>query len=663
MHNQSLIHFINIYPVFSYLNKKLESEFSRLSLWYFVSFIFGITFYFSLSFEPSVICIVIFFITAIILLVISIIRKKILLVFLSSILVAFVFGVIISKHRMMNTNSEAIELPIITIVTGKIESIKPTIKGISVILKNIKGKDIDKLQKVKISIPEKYKTKVSINDIIKLRVKLHPPQTMVLPNSYDFGMYSYFGQIGATGYAMSKLVVISSSNNQKKDHYIFSVRTSIYNRLITLMGKKAGNFASAILLGETQGIDKSILKNMRQAGISHILCVSGLHLSLVAMLFFITTRFILNLSDYIAFNFNIKLISGISALISSYIYLLLTGAPVAATRAFIMSSIFIAAIIIERQPLPIRSISIASFIILSLNPEYVFHPSFQLSFIAVLSLVVGYEFYQKNKWILGESKGIFASIKFYVASNVYSSFLASIVTAPVVINQFYTFSTYSIFANLIAVPIMSFFLMPLSLIGIILMPFGVDKFIFLTVKFFINITIDLANYFCELPGSVWYFGYITQLSLILFLLGFFWLCIWQTKWRFYGILVMVISCVLMANSPKPDLIYDPILKVVGVKNKQNKLEIYGDKIPEFNKIYWANWFGEKEIKSYPLDTSEFMTNNGHKLLIDYDNATIKDGKAMLQGNKTKGTVLVFCDKSLCHLKFNKNNRIIKHFKF
>ncbi|MFU7502378.1 MAG: ComEC/Rec2 family competence protein [Candidatus Tisiphia sp.] len=55
---------------------------------------------------------------------------------------------------------------------------------------------------------------------------------------------------------------------------------------------------------------------------------------------------------------------------------------------------------------------IAAFIILSVNPEYIFHPSFQLSFVAVLSLTAGYEFYIRNQWILGESKGIFSSIKF-----------------------------------------------------------------------------------------------------------------------------------------------------------------------------------------------------------------------------------------------------------
>lgn len=260
--------------------------------------------------------------------------------------------------------------------------------------------------------------------------------------------------------------IITASSYLYNNGIVYKIRKIIYNRLIDNLGSLKGNFAAAILLGETKAIDRQLMKDMRQSGISHILCVSGLHLSLVAMILFISARFLLNLSNFIAFNYNIKTIAAICSLLGSYGYLELSGRQIAASRAFIMTAIFIIAIIIERAYYPLRSLAIAAFVILSLNPEYIFHPSFQLSFVAVLSLVAGYEFYIKNQWILGDSKGIFASIKFYSASNIYSSFLASIITTPVVINQFYIFSTYSIPMNLIAVPIMSFFLMPLAILAL-----------------------------------------------------------------------------------------------------------------------------------------------------------------------------------------------------
>ena len=388
-------------------------------------------------------------------------RYGIIIKFIYGIIIAFTIGLLVAKYRTASVHGQTIHKPIITVVGDKIESIKPTIIGGQVVLSEIKIEKINRdLQKVKISIPKKYLQKIRVNDCISLLVKLYKPQNSILPGVYDFGFYAYLADIGANGYAMSEPKIIAR-NETTIDSFIYKIRIFIYNNLINKLGSDKGNFAAAILLVETKGLNR---QDMRQSGISHILCVSGLHLSLVVMIIFTTTRFLLNLSNYLAYNYNIKLVSAYCALIGSFGYLELSGMQIAATRAFITAAIFIYGIIIGRSGFPIRSLAIVAFIILSLNPEYIFHPSFQLSFISVLSLVAGYEFYLKNSWLLGEKKGIFGAIKFYTISNIYSSFLASIITAPVVINQFFIFSTYSVPTNLIAVPVMSFFLMPLALL-------------------------------------------------------------------------------------------------------------------------------------------------------------------------------------------------------
>jgi len=117
-----------------------------------------------------------------------------------------------------------------------------------------------------------------------------------------------------------------------------------------------------------------------------------------------------------AFNYNIKRIAALISLFGSYCYLEVSNMQIAATRAFIMTTIFIYSVILDRSAYLLRSIAIAGFIILVFNPEYIFHPSFQLSFVAVLSLIAGYEFYLKHQFLLGDNRGIFGSIKFYVVS-------------------------------------------------------------------------------------------------------------------------------------------------------------------------------------------------------------------------------------------------------
>ncbi|MFU7502379.1 MAG: ComEC/Rec2 family competence protein [Candidatus Tisiphia sp.] len=142
--------------------------------------------------------------------------------------------------------------------------------------------------------------------------------------------------------------------------------------------------------------------------------------------------------------------------------------------------------------------------------------------------------------------------------------------------------------NLIAVPIMSFFLMPLSIISLFLMIFGIDQYCLKLVGFFINIIIAAVKFTNTLPLSVWYFSYITKISLITFLFGFFWTCLWRTKWHFLGLIIMIISVILMLNSPKPNFIFDINLNAVGIKNNNGELDIYVNEMSEFKRIYWAN---------------------------------------------------------------------------
>ncbi|MCZ6884214.1 MAG: ComEC/Rec2 family competence protein, partial [Rickettsia endosymbiont of Ixodes ricinus] len=169
--------------------------------------------------------------------------------------------------------------------------------------------------------------------------KLYKPQNSILPGGYDFGFYAYLSNIGANGYAMSEPQIIER-NKINFDSFIYKICIHIYNNLIEKLGKDKGNFAAAILLGETKGLNRQIMQDMRQNSISHVLCVSGLHLSLVVMIVFLTTRFLLNLSNYLAYNFNIKLISAYCSVVADFGYLERARELGFRFRSFITAAIF-----------------------------------------------------------------------------------------------------------------------------------------------------------------------------------------------------------------------------------------------------------------------------------------------------------------------------------
>ncbi len=113
----------------------------------------------------------------------------------------------------------------------------------------------------------------------------------------------------------------------------------------------------------------------------------------------------------------------------------------------------------------------------------------------------------------------------------------------------------------------------------------------------------------------------------------------------------------MFYSPKPELIFDTNHMAVGIKDKDDKLIIYADKMHTFNRTYWANWFGQKDSMVLPLKDNIFITNHGQKIIINKNNYC-KDAEIHINLNykaKCKGSLITinhdFFKKVLLYLSF------------
>lgn len=444
-------------------------------------------------------------------------------------------------------------------------------------------------KKVRVSVKAADASKVRIYDYIEVLAYLSSPSGPIITGGYDFGMISHFKNIGATGYSMGAVNIME----RNKVSLVSKVKSFLYYRLTSYLGKNEGNFAAALFLGEQGGINGQILQNMRLAGVSHILCVSGLHISLVAGIFYLYSRMLLNFSNHIAWNYSIKKIGAFIGIAGSFFYLLLTGSGIASVRAFIMSFLILIGVIFDRMTLSIRSVSIAAFSILLLNPEYIIFPSFQLSFVAVLSLIAGFEFYIERREYLDEYfSGIFTRA---IIFNIYSTILASIATIPLVIYHFHIVSNYVILSNLLIVPMVSIIIMPLGILSIFLSAIGLDIYLYPILGFFINLVERSATYITNFPGSVWYFGHISKSHLLGYLLGLVWLIIWQGRVRYVGLFLMLVAFVLMCANPKPQIAINKDLGFRAFINNNSKLEIIGANISKFHLDYISHYFGKRNV--------------------------------------------------------------------
>lgn len=672
-------------PVFQYLTNKLNDEYHHLNLWYFVSFFYGIVFYFktldSLYSSNSLAMSIIIAAALSVFVIFFKKREKLFLIFMFSLLLAFTLGISAASFRLASVTTQSITKPQMIGIEGTISRIKPTTNGVQVVLTDIQG--VEKLQKIRVNLMAKDSRDVVSGDRLKLHAKLFPLSSSLLPGGYDFGLYMYLDGIQATGFAYNVTRLKTGENNGFYEK-VENIRAIIYHKLMEVLGRYEGNFVAAILIGQTKAIDSGMAANMRNSGIAHILSVSGLHLSLVAMIFFIVSRFLLNCSNYLSYKINIKIAAGIISILGSFAYLLLSGSNIAATRAFIMTFIVILAIIFERSPYPLRSVMIAAMMILLLSPEYIMHPSFQLSFSAVLCLISGYEIYIRNQQFFGNSKGVFGWIKLYIFTNIYSSFLASIVTAPFVIYHFYKFATYSILMNLLAVPLMSFFMMPLAIIALVIMPIGLSEYPLKLLGFFVKIVTDSADYVVSLPQATISTGYISEPSMFVFTFGFFWICLWQTSWRYFGLVIITASVVMMYFSPKPDFIYDHKIKAVSI-NESSNISIYSKRpVSGFTKEYWLNWYGILDSKTYirerGLNDNIFeLQKSGKRATVSLNYHRCSDADVQIITSRSlncnnnglvvpyeqineHGVVLVFCGENGCLAKLGQKPiwKIIKN---
>lgn len=130
---------------------------------------------------------------------------------------------------------------------------------------------------------------------------------------------------------------------------------------------------------------------MYVSSLAHVLSISGYHMAVVAGIVFFFIRALLALVPSSANRHPIKKWAAFGALTAAAFYLLLSGAEVATQRSFIMIAIVLIGVMLDRPALTFRTLAVAAIVVLSLAPQAIVHPSFQMSFAATLALIAAYQ--------------------------------------------------------------------------------------------------------------------------------------------------------------------------------------------------------------------------------------------------------------------------------
>jgi competence protein ComEC len=205
--------------------------------------------------------------------------------------------------------------------------------------------------------------------------------------------------------------------------------------------------------------------------------VSGYHMAVVAGVVFFVVRALLALAPVLALRRPIKKWAALAALLAAAFYLVLSGAEVATQRAFIMTAIVLVGVMADRPALTLRNLALAALGVLMIAPEAVVHPSFQMSFAATLALVAAYE--RGLPWMMaGADTPLGARIALWggreIVTLVLASLAAGLATTLYAAYHFHRLAPYGVFANLLAMPMVSLVAMPSGVLALVALPFGFD---------------------------------------------------------------------------------------------------------------------------------------------------------------------------------------------
>ncbi|MCC6777034.1 MAG: ComEC/Rec2 family competence protein [Hyphomicrobiales bacterium] len=461
------------------------------------------------------------------------------------------------------------------------------------------------LERVRVSV--RKGTAPAVGKFVEFKARLSPPLGPLRPGGYDFARDMYFHQIGASGFVLGRIRELEPPHPPRAWlHYAMTIdgmREGIDRRIRAVLPGDQGAIASALITGKRDAITASVNEAMYVSSLAHVLSISGYHMAVVAGLVFFLVRALLALAPPLVSRYPIKKWSAGAALMAAAFYLLLSGAEIATQRSFVMVAVVLVGVMLDRPTLTFRTLTIAAFAVLLLAPEAVIHPSFQMSFAATLALVAGYQ--HGLPWSRGgRETTLRARIALWgvseLAGLVLVSLLAGAATMPFIAYHFHRFSPYGLLGNLLAMPIVSLWVMPVGIVGLALMPFGLDGHCWWLMGQGIDWMITVATWVAALPGALGRIAAFGPGALILCTVGMVVLCLLKTPLRLIGTLLVLAAVVMMVRAPQPDILIAADAAAFAVRGPDGRLTVSK---PEADTFAIREWLAADADPRTPNDAT------------------------------------------------------------
>ncbi|MEJ2624825.1 MAG: ComEC/Rec2 family competence protein [Pseudolabrys sp.] len=422
-------------------------------------------------------------------------------------------------------------------------------------------------------------TAPAVGSFVGFRAHLAPPLQPLRPGGYDFARGMYFQEIGASGFVLGHIRTLPAPHAQgwrlRYAAWLDSLREAINQRIHAILPGDRGSIASALITGKRNAISEAVREAFYVSSLAHVLAISGFHMALVAGIVFFVIRALLALSPSLATSRPIKKYAAAGALVAGSFYLLLSGTGVSTQRAYIMVAIVLIGVVLDRPVLTFRTLSIAAFGVLLFAPQAVTQPSFQMSFAATLALIAAYQY--GWPWRPDADSSAAARVALWgwreIAGVALASLVAGLATTPYAAFHFHRLAPYGVLANLMAMPVVSAWVMPMGILAVVALPFGFDAPFWRLMGHGIDWTVFVAQWVARLPGAIGHIHAFGTGPLLLASLGLLLVCLLRTPLRWSGAVLGVVAALMAVNAPRPDILISSDGRSAALRGADGRLAI------------------------------------------------------------------------------------------
>ncbi|MBN66931.1 MAG: hypothetical protein CMM94_05125 [Rickettsiales bacterium] len=585
--------------MYNHLMQQLEKERERWVLWLPVLLGAGIGIYFALPHEPSDYSLLV--LPHLVLLWAWGYRRQTPWALWVGILLIVSAGFVLASWHAHSSDLVMLQKEVrISTVSGRVINVEEEQKAHKITLENV---TVDGLAAEQ--TPHTIRLKVrgvdeppALGAEVQLRAGLMPPSGPVMPGAFDFARFFYFRDIGAVGYGLPPVTTLSPAQEATAALWLRQQRLGIASHVRANMSTPESEVAVALMTGERTGIPEYVNEAMRSANLSHVLAISGMHMAMVTGFVFLLVRFVLVLIPATQHKRYNKQYAAAIALLAGVMYLGISGFPLSAVRAFVMVALLLGAVLLNRQVTPMRSLAFAALIILVYDPSNLLEPGFQLSFAATVALIAFYEAARFRYDAMGGLQHFRGRVLAFFVGVLLTTIVAEAATSPFVLYHFNSFSLYGLLANMLVIPVVTFWIMPAMLLSFMLMPLGLDAPALWLMEEGITTMLMLAEWVANIPHARTFYPAMPAWGMVLIALGGLWLCLWRTGWRWWGAGAIAAGLMSLSLTHMPDILISPDVKQIAVRI-EGTLYMAKGRSTSFIADQWAHGAGYEQLDYVP----------------------------------------------------------------